>query len=150
MVFDNILVTPLSLQKAGRGYLISLRASRYSPSYIASVEMCLRFLTDYGESHHWPEISGLTASHIEEYLVYIQERPRWFGKSDQSPASASSVETHYRRIKTFFNWLVERGYLATNPLNLIRHPRVEERVIPTVSNHQILSQFAILSHRLYN
>lgn len=109
--------------------------------------MCLRFLTNYAESHYWPEISELTASRIEEYLVYIQERPRWFGKSDQGPVSASSVETHYRRIKTFFNWLVERGYLATNPLNLIQHPRIEERVIPTVSDHQILDLLELLDPR---
>lgn len=109
--------------------------------------MCLRFLTDYGESHDWPEISGLTASHIEEYLVYIQKRPRWVGKSDQRPVSASSLETHYRRIKAFFNWLVERGYLATNPLNLIQHPRIEERVIPTVSDHQILDLLELVNPR---
>lgn len=79
---------------------------------MASAEMCLRFFTDYSESHHWPEISELTASHIEEYLVYLQESPHWVGSSDQRPVSSSSVETHYRRIKTFFNWLVELGYLT--------------------------------------
>jgi len=57
LVFDNILVTPPPLRETGRGYLISLKASRYSPSYVASAEMCLRFFIDYGESHHWPEIS---------------------------------------------------------------------------------------------
>jgi len=80
-------------------------------------------------------------------LVYLQERPRWVGSSDQRPVSASSVETHYRRIKTFFNWLVERGYLATNPVNLIQHPRIEERVIPTVSDHQVLDLLELVNPR---
>jgi len=36
LVSDNILVTKLSLREAARGYLISLKASRYSPRYIRS------------------------------------------------------------------------------------------------------------------
>ncbi len=99
-----------------RGYILSLRASRYSPTCIVSMEICLRFLADYGKAHDWPEASKITTSHIEEYLVYLQERPRWIGKSGgkPKPLSANSVETHYRRIKTFFSWLLERGYVATN------------------------------------
>ena len=106
MVFDNILVEQISLREAARGYVISLRASRYSPRYVESVEMCLRFLSEYAEARGWPEISRFTASHIEEYLVYLQEKPRRLGNSDQRPVSASSVETHYRRIKTFFCLLI--------------------------------------------
>lgn len=57
--------------------------------------------------------------------------PRWFGKRDRQerPVSASSVETHYRRLKTFFHWLVERNHAADNPLDLIEHPRFEEQML---------------------
>ena len=79
MFSDNILVTKLPLREAARGYLISLRASRYSPCYIEAMEMALRLLADYAEAQGWPQISGLSASRIEEYLVYLQERSRWFG-----------------------------------------------------------------------
>lgn len=117
-------------------------------SCIESVEMCLRFLANYGEAHGWPEVSKLATSHIEEYLVSLQERPRWVGKSEeQRSVSASSVETHYRRIKTFFNWLVKRGHVSTNPLDLIQHPRVDERVIPTVADHQILDLLELVDPR---
>ena len=97
--------------------------------------MVLHLLLDYAEAQDWPETSQLTASHAEEYLVYLQECPRWFGKRDhhKAPMSASSVETHYRCLKTFFGWLVERGHITKNPLDLIRHPKFEERVIPTVT-----------------
>lgn len=106
LVSDNILVTRLPLREAARGYIISLRASRYSPRYIGSVEMCLRFLADYAEAQGWLPVSEITATHLEEYLVYLQERPRWVGKADhqQKPLSASGVETHYS-IRTFFTWL---------------------------------------------
>jgi site-specific recombinase XerD len=128
LVSDNIPVIELSLREAARGYLISLKASRYSPRYIEAMEMCLCFLADYVEVPGWPEASRLTASHIEGYLVYLQERPRWFQRRDcqQRSVSASSVETHYRRLKTFFCWLVERSHVERNPLDLIKHPRFEE------------------------
>jgi site-specific recombinase XerD len=108
LVFDNILVTKLSPNEAA-GYLISLKASSYSPRYIEAMELALRLLTDYAEAQGWSEVFQLTASHIEDYLVYLRERPRWFGKRgrQKAPMSDSSVETHYRRLKTFFRWLVE-------------------------------------------
>jgi hypothetical protein len=74
VVFDNILVKVLSLREAIRGYLISLKASRYSPRYIEVVEMSLRLLADYAEMQGWREVGHITASHIEEYLVYLRYR----------------------------------------------------------------------------
>ena len=44
--------------------------------------MTLRLLADYSDVRGWPGIPQLTASHIEEYLVYLQERPRWFGDTE--------------------------------------------------------------------
>ena len=90
--------------------------------------MSLRLLADYGDAQRWPGIASLTASDIEEYLVYLQERPRLFKEREATkarPVSSSHVETQYRRIKTFFRWLVERGHATSNPLDLIRHPKVE-------------------------
>jgi len=75
VVSDNILVTKLSPKEAARGYLISLKASSYSPRYIEAMELVLRLFTDYAEAQGWPEVSRLTASHIEDYLVYLRERP---------------------------------------------------------------------------
>ena len=101
--------------------MISLKASRYSPRYIDAMEMCLRFFADYAEAQGWPETSRLTASHIEEYLVHLQERPRW---------------------------LVERSHVERNPLDLIKHPRFEERVIPTVNEEELLKLLELVNPRL--
>jgi len=70
------------------------------------MELALRLFTDYAEAQGWPEVGRLTASNIEDYLVYLRERPRWFGKRgrQKTPMSDSSVETNYRRLKTFFCW----------------------------------------------
>lgn len=111
------------------------------------MEMVLRLFTDYAEAQGWPETSQLTVSHIEQYLVYLRDRPRWFGKRGHQkvPVSDSSVESHYRRLKTFFHWLVERGHISENPLNLIKHPKFEERVIPTVNEKELLALLELVN-----
>jgi len=111
------------------------------------MELVLRLFTDYAEAQGWPEVSRLTASHIEDYLVYLRERPRWFGKHGcrKTPMSDSSVETNYRRLKTFFCWLVERGHVPRNPLDLIKHPKFEERVIPIVGEKELLALLELVN-----
>ena len=80
MVSALILVTKLFPKEAARGYLISLKASRYSSCYIKLMELALHLFTDYVEAQGWQQVSQLTASHIVDYLVYLRECPRWFGR----------------------------------------------------------------------
>ena len=69
----------LSVRHAAKGFLLSLRASnRYAPSSLQSLESGLAFLAQYAEAQDWPGVQGLTTAHIEEYLAYLQIRPRWF------------------------------------------------------------------------
>ena len=131
----------LSVRGAGKGFLISLKASnRYAAGYLRELELAVALLADYAESQEWPAVGLLTTSHIEEYLYYLQTRPRWFGQQGRElkPPSQSYIETQYRRLKRFFAWLVERGHCERNPLNLIPHPHIDERVIPTISERQQL------------
>lgn len=141
----------LPVREAAKGFLISLRASnRYSDSYLAALETALAFLADYSEGQGWPGIEEVTVSHIEEYLLHFQTRPRWFGERGQAdkPPSQSYIETQYRRLKRFFNWLVERGHVETNPLNLIPHPHIDEKTIPIVSERQSLDLLRLVDPRI--
>ena len=125
------------VREAGKRFLTSLRAShRYSDRYLESLEFSLGLLASYSEEQDWPPMGELTPEFIEDYLAYLQVRPRWFGDRDPEkakPPSQSSIETQYRRIKRFFNWMVERDHLDKNPMAVIPHPHVNERTIPTVS-----------------
>ena len=59
---------------------------------------------------------GLALAEDDE--AYLQVRPRWFGEKDTKgkPISQSYLETQYRRLKRFSNWMVERGHTGTTPL----------------------------------
>ena len=141
-------VSDLCLREAGRGFIISLKASnRYSTSYLESLERTVALVALYAEEIGWPTVTDLTVSHIEEYLTYLQTRPRWFGEREGSnprTASQSYIEAQYRRLKRFFNWLMDRGHIDQNPLNLIPHPHIDERTVPTVSESQALDLLRLL------
>ena len=149
MVTDLNFFT-ISVREAAQSFLISLRASnRYSPRYLEALEFPLVRLAAFAEEGEWLGLAGITAGHIEKYLVHLQSCPRWFGQRDASlrPVSQSHIETQYRRIKRFFNWSVERGLTERNPLDLIPHPHIDERVIPTISQQQSLDLLRLTDPR---
>ena len=130
-----------SVFDASKGFLISLRASnRYKPRYIESLEEALGFLTVYADQCSWPEVSELTTAHLEDYLAQLSTRRKWLGlRGDHGLVSQSYVATQYRRIKRFFGWLEVRGHIEQNPLDLIPNPKVDEKVIETVSDREIVA-----------
>lgn len=95
------------------------------------------FWLTFAEDQAWPAVGDITTSHLEDYFSYLWNRPKWFGERDKGSAtvSGSHVETQYRRIRRFFQWLVERGRIGVNPLFLIPHPKFDEKVIETDRHH---------------
>ncbi len=125
------------LRNAGRGFIISLRASnRYSASYLEALERAIVLLALYSEEQNWPGVAQITTAYLENYLTYLQDRPLYFGERPERAGKRPSqgyISAQYRRLKRFFNWLVDRGHIETNPLNRVPSPKVDERVVPTVS-----------------
>ena len=67
---SDLGLTDIGLRDAGKGFLISLRASnRYSPTYLEGLERSIALITLCGEEEGWPHVSYLTATHIEAYLA---------------------------------------------------------------------------------
>lgn len=148
MISDLCLFT---VREASNGFIISLRASnRYKEKYLEALERSLAFLAAYAEEHEWPEVGSLTTSHIEGYLVDLAQRKKWFGdRGAFGVVSQSYVETQYRRIKRFFNWMIQRGHVDKNPLDLIPHPKVDERVIPTIPDQEIDALLQLVNPKLF-
>ena len=141
----------LSVRESARGFLISMRASgRYSQGYLDNLESSLAFLADFAEEQSWPVIQDLTVEHIESYFAQLQERPRWFHENvgGGKPLSKSYIETQHRRLKRFFNWLVERRHIPANPLDSVPRPKLDERVIPTIPQSDIVNMLRLLDPAL--
>ena len=145
-------LNPFAIREGARGFLISLKASnRYAKGYLENLGLALALLSEFAERQDWPPIPDISTGHIEEYLLYLQSRPLWFGerKTRERP-SQSYIETQYRRIKRFFAWLVQRGHIEVNPLDLIPHPHLDEKTVPTVSEREIFDLFRRLDFHTVN
>jgi site-specific recombinase XerD len=144
-------LSDICLRDAGKGFLISLRASnRYSPNYLEGLERTLALVTLYAEERGWPNVPYLTTSHIEEYLAYFQERPIYFGeryKTNSRTPSQGYIEVQYRRLKRCFGWLVERDHIKRNPLALIPHSHVDEKVVATVAQDDMMRLLELVDPR---
>lgn len=67
----------LSVREAGRGFIVSLRAAgRTSQSYHNSLETTVALLADFAEDNEWPGLGAITTAHIEEYLIFLRNRPK--------------------------------------------------------------------------
>ena len=145
-VFDH------SLRAYGKRFISSLKVSnRYSASYLDSLERTIALAALFSEERRWPPVRGITTAHIEEYLAYLRERPRWFGtreSADPQTVSQGYIDAQYRRLNRFFNWLVERGHVESNPLRLINRPHVDERTVPVVSEREVLDLLTLLDPAL--
>jgi site-specific recombinase XerD len=139
----------LTLRSAIEGYLLDCYAARQSKRTIENKRSILIHLADYAYGHNWPSVEGLTTNHLRQYLAALQERPRWFGKQGSGLVSASYYETVYRRLKTFFGWLVAEGEIPDSPMSRIKYPKLEERVIPTVPADDFGVLIALTDPALY-
>jgi len=71
----------LTIREAAKGFLISLRSSGgIRATSTKTLENALGLLTTYAGEQDWPGLQGITTSHLEEYLAYLQRRPKWFGE----------------------------------------------------------------------
>ena len=94
----------------------------------------------YAEKQDWPDVQGITAEHIEDYLAYLQDRVRWFGErtyAEPRKLSKGHINAQYRRLNRFFNWLVERGPNDCNSISFISTPKLEEKTVPVITEDQM-------------
>ena len=133
------------IREAAKGFIISLKAAGYEKPSVDALEFALGLLATYAEDQEWPGVQSLTTSHIEDYLTYLRTRPRWFGREKVPQlVSKTHVEGQYRRLKRFFNWCVERDHREDNPLDLIPHPKVDEKTVPTISAFEFANLMTVL------
>lgn len=71
--------------------------------------------------------------------MWFGARPLWFGErgSPGRKPSTGYLGAQHRRLNRFFDWLLQRGHIEENPMQLIGRPTIEHRTVPTVSDVQL-------------
>lgn len=135
MVLDHLTTTktqigslsgPDHLTTYFNAFLLSCRVDGLSPAtlknYHYQVGAFVRFCSRLGARAPNP----VTTQDIRLFLLKLRETNR-----------PVSVSDYYKTIKRFFNWLVDEGLIEKSPMQNIKPPRREERLVRPFSQQDI-------------
>ena len=150
---DHGPVSSPSLRDAGRRFINSYRAAGYSRSYVQSLEETVGYLAHCSEDQAWPSVAHITTEHVEEYFSYSRTRPKYYGDRPiygNQTLFSSCLNRIYRQLHCFWGWLAEWGTVARseNVLDGVKRFRVEERIVPTLSDDQVADLLSLVDPRL--
>jgi integrase/recombinase XerD len=124
-----------TLSEALSAYTICAKAEGRSPKTIrwvtSSVAYFGRFL---GRD---PNIDAIRANDLRRFIIMLQDSTKYlkhpFNKPQQVKLSSFSIETYARGIRAFFGFLKREGFLVSNPMEIVKMPKVPQMVVPTFS-----------------
>ena len=141
----------LTLRDAGHRFINSYRSSGKRAAYLVSLEETIGYLDDYSRKQGWPSVPHITTEHLEDYFAYSRTRPKFYGERpayEGQALSSSYLNRQYRQLHSFWEWLVKREFAARNVVAVMNPPKVEERVVPTVSDEQITDLLSLVNPKL--
>ena len=142
-----------SLRDAGRRFISSYKAAGYSKSYVQSLEETIGYLAHYSEEHGWPSVAHITTEHLEEYFAYSRTRKKGYGErtvNGSETLSSGYLDRQFRQLHCFWNWLADgkRRLAPENVLDAMKRPRVEQKVVPIVSDEEICNLLSLVDPKL--
>ena len=154
MVIDQMITTlPQSQDEAGAEqmfsndiaeklsfFLLTCRTDGLSPASVIDYQKKLRIFTRFLDSQGIEHTDKVTSIHVRMFL----DRQR-------DTCNSISVHGYYRSVKRFFNWLVEEELLPKNknPMDKVKPPRVERKVIQPFSDEQISKLLILCDQRTF-
>lgn len=105
----------------------SLRARNRSPRTVRSYVDTARLLLAFLSMNRLPTTVGdITREHMELFIA--DQLDRW------TPGTAA---VRFRSLKPLFTWLVERGAIASSPMEYMRSPRIPDHPVPVAGDEEL-------------
>lgn len=105
----------------------SLRARNLSDStlsvYLTAARDLESWLLTETDVRSWDQV---TRAHLETWIGHLLDT-----------ASASTASNRYRAVQQLFKWLLEDEEIETNPMARMTPPKLEEKLVPILSDEQI-------------
>jgi integrase/recombinase XerC len=111
------------------GFYTTLRAADRSPSTIRAYRSDTEQFVSWAHEHHCDAPLGVTKRLLREYLAHMTER------GDQR----TSIMRRRASLRSYFVWLVERGYLTESPAARLSAPRPPAQLPKIVIREQLES-----------
>lgn len=108
-------------------------------NYRANFQLLLAFKPDL-------TVKDLNERTMGDFFVYLDERERQVGKKRiVRKLKKSSIQTIIGKLKVFFEWLLERNYITTNPFVNVSSPSVSYTDIKAFNQKEIDKIFLVLN-----
>lgn len=118
------------LQKLLRSYLIACKVEGKSPNTLTIYSRVIGYFTQFVQDS---DVTHITAQHIRLFLLSYHDKCLPNGRK----LTSATVNAYYRALKTFFNWLVAEGFLTKSPMQNIKPPKVDKKIIRPFSPKDI-------------
>jgi site-specific recombinase XerD len=112
-------------------YDLDLRARNVRPGTLESAEyVCRKLITHFGES---TDVNSITSNQLKSFYVMLNNN-----------LSAQTVETIFRKTKTWFEYLVKEELLGENPYHKLKNVKLDRTVLP----HLVQSEVEEIIHKI--
>jgi len=124
-------------------FLSDVRTRRVSEHTIISYTYALRMLVGLLETLcAVTELEQVTVVHLRQCVEYLLTNPVPVVKSHRTPDNGitfaiSTIRTHIRVWKVFFNWCYQEELIDKNPVLRLKAPRADKRIIPAFTDEQV-------------
>lgn len=107
-------------------FLLSCRVDGLSPATLKNYQYQVGKFVSFCLEANQTDAQSIIAQHVRLFLIKLQET--------NSPVS---VGDYHKGVKRFFNWLVEEGLIEKSPMEHIKPPKKEERIVMPFSQDDI-------------
>jgi integrase/recombinase XerD len=139
-----LILIAMLLSEAIEALCIATKANRRSPrtvqGYREKLNYLLLFLGDIPvESITVDDLRRFVASLMDERVMFANHPTRKKRKGTLSP---NSVECYVGHVKRLFSWLVDEGYLESDPMARIKRRKAKNREVKAISRNEFLAILA--------
>ena len=111
-----------NLPKIFAEYYTSMRANRKAYTtigvYVNNVLHFANFVTENNLTEDF--YKSITSSNVESYMISLETRDTNSGKKRTGD---DILQARWSSLNTFFSWLKKRGYIQSNPMDMIDRPK---------------------------
>ncbi len=125
----------MKFSEALAGFLFSLKAEGYSVSTVDLYRIMLNTLITFLQD---PEVNTITSQDLIRYFAYLRTdyTPRRNG-DNRTPLSGSTLQNHWKAIRSFFKWGEEELKLDKRPDTRLKLPPNNPRVIMPLTENEV-------------
>ena len=133
-----------------QGYRLCARTEGKSNNTIEIVTNSVSYFEGFVRSEGLPTDAALIGAwEIRAFIFYLQQKRCFsahpFRRPQERGLSSHTINCYLRSIRAFWSWLVAEEIIRDNPFLKVKLPKPVKKVIPTLSDPQILQLLSVIN-----